>query len=92
MTFASTMDRPKIKGTEWEQRITFTNGVGDTGGDATTVINYVTSVDIQPYGSATPASQCIWNDTPPVTDKVISILTPAGVDGVLIVKGRMRNR
>lgn len=92
MTFSSTMDRPKQKGTEWEQRGTFTNDVADSGGDVSIAINYCTSFDIQPTGSDTLDKECVVDDTYPITGKSVSILTPAGVDGVWIAKGRMRIR
>ena len=91
MVFASTMDRPIQKGTEYEQRGTFTNTAGSTGGDVTIALNYCTAFDIFPSGSAV-ADQGAVNETYPITGKAVTIVTAANVNGIWIAYGRMRVR
>jgi len=91
MTFASTMSRPIQKGTEYEQRGTFTNAGGDSGGDIDIALNYCTAFDLHPQGTAV-ISQGVVNETYPITDKKVSVITAAGVDGTWVAYGLMRVR
>jgi len=86
------MSRPIQKGTEYEQRGTFTNAGGDSGGDITIALNYCTDFDLHPQGTGAIATQGVVNETYPITGKAVSVVTPAGVDGTWVARGRMRIR
>jgi hypothetical protein len=67
---------------------TYTNGVGDTGGDIDTGLDSVFFAALQPNAAATVAAQHVVNDTLPVAGNALTIVTGDGEDGYWFAIGR----
>ena len=66
---------------------TFTNTSGSTGGDITTGLKTVVEFSLQHTGSAVVASAPVVNETLPLADTAITIVTVADADGRWIAWG-----
>jgi len=89
MAFSSTIIGRTIFGDRWVSWGTFTNGDSDTGGDIDTGLAYVEYVKLQYTGSSVVSDAPVVNETLPKSGGKVTIVTPAGADGLWFAIGRM---
>jgi len=88
MAFASTITKQVVMGSYKVAWGTFTNGVGDTGGDIDTGLTTVDSIMLTTQGAAVSADAHAVNETLPVDGSAITVVSTAGADGYWYAVGK----
>jgi len=88
MTFISNLVFKGLAGDKWFSYGTFTNGVGDEGGDIDTQLDFVEICVISHTGTTVTTNGPVIDETFPVDGSKVTIVTDSGVDGTWIAFGK----
>jgi hypothetical protein len=87
MAFSFAITEQTYRGNKKVVKGTFTNAGGSTGGDISTGLTQCTSCFLQHTGAAVNANAPVCNETFPVADGVITIVTTADTGGIFEAEG-----
>jgi hypothetical protein len=87
MAFASAIVGETVFGNKRVKWGTYTNGLGDTGGDVNTGLQSCEALVLQPGGSSAIATAPVVDETLPVSGNAVTIVTADNEDGTWLAIG-----